>query len=128
VENKPVPKTRTLALEQDAEVLVTYQLDLLAQVEAQLRAVHHTMRAIEKLRGGHAHVGPELTKGEQQHMLKGLSVELESLEQQIETQHECCRDMQRTIKKMQSRFTKFKHVAGRMARTDSAGPEEQTLR
>ena len=34
-------------LEQDAELLAAYQLDLLAQLERQLRAVHLTMRHIE---------------------------------------------------------------------------------
>lgn len=37
-------------LEQMAEWLALEQIDLLAQVEAQVRFVHHTMRRIEKLR------------------------------------------------------------------------------
>ena len=43
-------------LEDMAEWLAVEQLDLLAQVEAQVRAVHHTMRSIEKLRGGRHHI------------------------------------------------------------------------
>ena len=39
------------ALEMDAEFLVLDQLDLLAQVEAQLRAVHHTMRRMRNCAG-----------------------------------------------------------------------------
>ena len=37
-------------VEQEAGSLVVYQLDLLAQLEHQLRAVHQSMRRIETLR------------------------------------------------------------------------------
>ena len=56
-----------------AEWLALEQLDLLAQVEAQVRSVHHTMRAIEKLRGGEHHVGPELSNGERGTVLTAWS-------------------------------------------------------
>ena len=39
------PATRR-KLESEAEVLAASQLDLLAQIEAQLRAVHHLMRRL----------------------------------------------------------------------------------
>ena len=44
-------------------MLAIYQLDLLADVERQVRAVQHTMRHIEKLRGVRQRVGPELSNG-----------------------------------------------------------------
>jgi hypothetical protein len=44
--DEPQRATARRALEQDAELLVVYQLDLLAQIEAPLIAVHRTMRAI----------------------------------------------------------------------------------
>ena len=58
-----------LDFEDDAEVLFVQHLDLLAQLEAQLRAVHHTMRRIERLRGGSRRVGPELANGERESIL-----------------------------------------------------------
>jgi hypothetical protein len=48
----------------EAEVLVAYQLDLLARIEHQLRSVHKTMRQIEKLRSSQHRVGPELSNGQ----------------------------------------------------------------
>jgi hypothetical protein len=61
------------AFEGEAEVLVVYQLDLLAQLEAQLRAVQHTMRCIEKLRATNNRVGPELTNAGRGETLKILA-------------------------------------------------------
>jgi hypothetical protein len=56
-------RERVLAtFEQDAETLVTYELDLLAELERQIRAVHRTMRHIEKLRAPTLRIGPEILK------------------------------------------------------------------
>jgi hypothetical protein len=48
------------AFEAEAELLAVHQLDLLSQLEAQLRAVHKTMRIIEKLRSEKHWIGPRL--------------------------------------------------------------------
>jgi hypothetical protein len=55
--------------ERDADMLAVYQVDLLAQVERQVRAVHHTMRHIEKLRSARTRVGPELSNGQRDEVL-----------------------------------------------------------
>ena len=100
--------------EREAELLVVHQLDLLAQIEAQLRAVHHTMRRIERLRGGKHHVGAELSNGERATTLAGLSGELEDLDQHLLMEHECCDLMQETIKEMQARLADLKQTAARL--------------
>ena len=108
--------SRLLAVERDAELLVVEQLDLLAQVEAQVRAVHHTMRRIEKLRGAKYRVGPELSNGQRQEMLQGLLDELHALETHLRLQHECGREMQATVEKMQRRLMDLKSAAEQTAR------------
>lgn len=107
------------AFEMDAEFLVLDQLDLLAQVEAQLRAVHHTMRHIEKLRGGKHRVGPELPDGLRQDTLHGLTAELEALDAHLATQHECSRHMLTTVERMRQRLALVK-------RGDAPSPREAT--
>jgi ribosomal 50S subunit-associated protein YjgA (DUF615 family) len=96
------------AFETDAEFLVLEQLDLLAQVEAQLRAVHHTMRRIEKLRAAKHRVGPELSEGLRRETLHGLTAELEALDAQLATQHSCCHEMLHTVERMRHRLTSVK--------------------
>src|SRR5437867_6187205 len=86
--------------EQDAEKLVVYQLDLLAQLERQLRAVHHTMRHIEKLRSTQHRVGPELSNGRRGGELESLSDEIAQLDVHFRAEHECCTEMQITIAHM----------------------------
>jgi hypothetical protein len=112
--------------EREAEMLVVHQLDLLAQIEAQLRAVHHTMRRIERLRGGKRHVGPELSNGERATTLAGLSGELEDLDQHLLIEHECCGLMQETIKEMQARLAGLKQTAARLEQhSDQREPPNQ---
>jgi hypothetical protein len=111
--------TTRRALEQDAELLVVYQLDLLAQIEGQLRAVHHTMRAIEKLRGPKSRVGPELSNGQRQDTMEGLSHELTALDRFLAGQHESCRDMQEIIEKMQARLADLKTATMHAGNTDA---------
>jgi len=93
-----------VAFEADAEFLVLEQLDLLAQVESQLRAVHHTMRRIEKLRTAKHRVGPELSDGVRGDTLEGLSAELEALDSHLASQHSCCLHMLNTVDKMRNRL------------------------
>jgi prefoldin subunit 5 len=88
------------SLERDAEILVALQLDLVAQLECQLRAVHRTMRKIEQLRSAKSRVGRELSSGEKATTLNHLTDELTAIDQELNTQHESCREMQSTVDKM----------------------------
>ena len=100
------------SLEDDAELLVAYQLDLLAQIEAQLRSVHHTMRGIEKLRGPKSRVGPELSNGQSHETMTALSKEFAVLDAHLQGQHESCRAMQEIVEKMQERLAALRALAG----------------
>ena len=101
------------AFEEEAEALATYQLDLLAHLERQIRAVHHTMRHIEKLRSLQHRVGPELSNGQREQTLGHLADEVTDLDAHITTEHECCADMQSTIAHMRERISRLRvRVAG----------------
>jgi hypothetical protein len=91
------------ALEDSAERLAAEQLDLLAQLEQQLRAVRHTMTHIEKLRSARWRVGPELTIGERERVLLALSDAVASLDQQLVIEHGGCVEMQSIIGQMRAR-------------------------
>jgi hypothetical protein len=108
------------AFERDAELLVVHQLDLVAQIEAQLRAVHHAMRRIEQLRGTRLRVGAELSNRERQTMLTGLSTEVAELDKHLSEEHQCCRLMQDTIAQMQERLAALKQTATRLDRLRDA--------
>ena len=73
-------KQQLEGFEREAEALAVYQLDLLAQLERQLRAVHHTMRHIEKLRSVKHRIGTELSDNERGDELVTLSREIAELE------------------------------------------------
>ena len=106
------------ALEQDAELLVLEQLDLLAQVEAQVRAVHHTMRRIEKLRAAKFRSGQaELSNGQRADVLVGLWEELRALEEQFDLQHRCGKEMQKTVERMQERLKVLREAAAQASET-----------
>ena len=89
-------------------MLVVLQLDLLADVERQVRAVHQTMRHIEKLRGVRSRVGPELSNAQRNHTLSNLEDEIVALEQHFVTEQECCSDMHTTINKMRTRLAEMR--------------------
>ena len=99
--------------EDHAEELVVYQLDLLAHLEQQLRAAHHLMRNIEKLRNvkkkrrGTA----ELSDGERGDTLSHLDTELDALDTQVRTQRQLCSDMHQTINQMQKKLEECRRVA-----------------
>jgi hypothetical protein len=99
------------SLELDAEILVAHQLDLVAQLECQLRAVHRTMRQIEQLRNAERRVGPQLSNGEKANTLNHLSDELTAIDQELETQHESCREMQATVDKMRAKLRAMKRAS-----------------
>jgi chaperonin cofactor prefoldin len=98
-------------LELDAEMLVALQLDLVAQLERQLRAVHRTMRQIERLRNAKRRVGRELSNGEKATTLNHLTDELTAIDQELKTQHESCREMQSTVDKMRARLRGMKRAS-----------------
>jgi hypothetical protein len=116
------------ALEEEAEVLVNYQVDLIGQLERQLRAIHHTMRQIEKLRGSALRVGRELSNGEKVDTLRHLSDELFSIDHELATQHESCMEMQTAIGEMRGRLRVLRQTTEPDgASSDSEQPTETTL-
>jgi hypothetical protein len=100
--------------EGEAELLVVYQLDLLAQIEAQLRAAHVAMRRIESLRRASLRVGPELSHLQRQIALVGLSEDVAQLDHQLSDEHDCCGVIQDAIKSMQTRLADLKHASARL--------------
>jgi hypothetical protein len=114
--------------EDDAEVLFVQHLDLLAQLEMQLRAVHHTMHAIERLRGGSRRVGPELANGERENILLGLGREIDELDRQIGIEQQCCRAMQTTISVLQQRVATLKRLTARLRETREPSAQENADR
>jgi chaperonin cofactor prefoldin len=113
---------RRFDLEFDAEVLVALQLDLVAQLERQLRAVHRTMRQIEQLRNAKRRVGPELSNGEKSTTLNHLTDELTAIDHELKTQHESCREMQTTVDKMRARLRAMQ----RASPTDTSSGEPES--
>jgi hypothetical protein len=110
--------------ERDADMLAVYQLDLLAQVERQVRAVHHTMRHIEKLRSARTRVGPELSNGQRDEVLVSLADEITALDAQWSVEHASCLEMQTTIAKMHQRLVALRRRASgdTLSLTDSLEP------
>jgi hypothetical protein len=109
----PSDATTVRALvEREAEHLVAWQLDLLAQLEHQLRAVHHTMRQIEKLRTAKVRVGNELSNGQKIDTLDHLTDELGAIDHELQTQHESCQLMLGTVEKMRGRLRDIRSGAG----------------
>ena len=108
------------AFEREAEILVTHQLDLIAQLERQLRGIHRTMRQIERLRGAKHRQGPELSNGEKGETLNRLAVELTAIDTELGTQHESCLEMQATIGQMRARLRALQQPSN-TSQTD--GPE-----
>jgi phage-related tail protein len=101
-------------VEGEAEVLVAYQLDLLAQLECQLRAVHRTMRQIEKLRSATARrEGATPSNGEKLDALEHLTREVEAIDRELATQHESCGLMLETVETMRGRLDQLRQSSGR---------------
>jgi chaperonin cofactor prefoldin len=120
----PFRKSQIAEFELEAELLVAHQLDLLAQIENQLRATQTMMRGIEKLRGVAKRVGPELTNGERLEVLATLTQELEGLDDQLLVQHQSTGDMQATLEKMRHRLLTVRRAAEkRLAEAHKAGLE-----
>ena len=98
-------------VERQSEYLVVYQLDLLAQLERQLRAVHQTMRRIETLRSAKDCVGNELSNGQKIDTLDHLAEELTAIDQELQTQHESCQLMLGTVDQMRERLRQIRTPA-----------------
>jgi enoyl-CoA hydratase/carnithine racemase len=99
-------------VEQEAEHLVVHQLDLLAQLERQLRAVRLTMRRIEKLRGAQNRIGDELSNGQKLDTLDHLADEVHVIDRELQTQHESCQLMLATVEKMRERLRPLRQASG----------------
>ena len=97
--------------ERDTEMLASCQLDLLSQLERQLRAVHHTMLHIDKLRHFAHHVEPEPSTVERQPALTRVDEAIEALDSQLQVEHSCCSHMRDTIIKMQARVADLRRRA-----------------
>jgi hypothetical protein len=96
-------QVRALELEREAEILVVQQVDLLAQLEQQLRAAHGMMRHIQKLRGTkRRRPGPRPSILERRGSLEALGREVANLERELDTHRQSCADILRTIDHMLS--------------------------
>jgi hypothetical protein len=105
-------------VEREAEALVAYQLDLLAQLECQLRAVHRTMRQIEKLRSAEGRrEGVRVSNGEKLDALEHLTHEVEAIDEELATQHESCGLMLETVETMRGRLRELRKSSTRMRTT-----------
>jgi hypothetical protein len=113
------PPTAVKAFEGEAELLAVHQLDLLSQLEAQLRAVHRTMRIIEKLRSDKHRVVRELEHDERVAALSALASELGAIDEELQVQHRSCGDMQELIRGMQTRLSTMRAIATGQGRASS---------
>ena len=72
-----------------------------------------------------AESGAELSNGQRRTTLTELSSDIAELDKQLTEEHDCCRLMQATIKKMQQRLSALKHTAGQLENEgDPASPDE----
>jgi hypothetical protein len=94
-------------------MLAISHLDLLAQLERQLRAVHQTMRHIDKLRHLKRRVEPAApVAADQLHVAPtSLDEDIEALESHLHVEHSCCSHMRDTIIKMQCRVADLRKHA-----------------
>ena len=115
------------ALELEAEVLVAHQLDLVAQLERQLRAVHLTMRRIEQLRSArHRRSGSDApSNGDRDRTLVRLADELTSIDSELDTQHALCLEMQGTVEKMRLRLRAMKRQSVAASASDDPDSTSQ---
>ena len=102
------PERIRKTVEREAEALAVYQLDLLGQLEHQLRAVHRTMRQIEKLRGSDKPTVRSHSNGEKIDALDHLTDELGVIDEELNTQHESCQVMLTTVEQMRDRLRQIR--------------------
>jgi hypothetical protein len=108
------------SLENRAEELTANQLDLLAQIEAHLRAVQHTMRTISTMRAAKFRIGPALSNGERLVALTDLAEQMIAIESHLRIQMETCGEMDRLIGKMLKATADARAMAQKLA--DTADP------
>jgi hypothetical protein len=94
-------------------MLAVSHLDLLAQLERQLRALHQTMRHIDKLRNLKRRVDPPapLSPDQSPAAATSLDGEIDALDSHLHVEHSCCSHMRDTIIKMQSRVADLRRRA-----------------
>jgi hypothetical protein len=111
-------------LEGLAEHLNAHQVELIAQIERHLRAVHHTMLRIGTLRDARHRVGPELLNGDRRAALTGLADEIGAIEDQLELQEDTCREMHAIVMRMQEGASDLRLMAERLKlQADDASEE-----
>lgn len=103
-------------------MLAVYQVDVIAQIQHQLRSARHTLRLIERLRADPHRVGPELNDRQRRDTLKALADEWTELDTQLTAQHDCCTDFQTTIAAMLDRLRGGRTARG--AAPSSTGPDD----
>jgi uncharacterized coiled-coil protein SlyX len=105
-------------------MLAAYQLDLQAQIEAQLRGVHHMIRRLERLRSPEHRVGAEPSNGERGDALAGLSDEVAGLDRQLTTQRQSVEEMLALVTQMQERVSQLGRTAQHLVRRRNASAED----
>jgi len=125
---------RTAILEEfenSAEKLVAHQLDLLAQLEAQLRGVRNMMRHMERLRSPNRRVGAEPSNGERgdglahlSHDLTVLDVELATQQQSVDAMHQLVGGMLTCLYQLKRAAEQWESRARESAQDQSTGASE----
>jgi len=113
--NEASKATILRGLEDQADLLNAYQVDLVAQIEAHLRAVHHTMRRISSVRAARYRIGPELSNGERVEALKDLASEMTEIQSQINIQAKTCDHMGQLVVQMQETAVHLRRMAQKLA-------------
>jgi hypothetical protein len=101
-------------LEGCAEQLTERHDALIAQIESQLRAVHHTLHRIGTLRSARHRVGPELSDSARHTAVAGLTDEIIAIEAHLEEQEDTCRAMHAMIRKMYEGVSDLRLLAARL--------------
>jgi hypothetical protein len=70
--------------------------------------------------------GPELTNGQRASTLTDLSSEMAAIDRNLQEEHECCGEMQQTIKQMQAHVSRLKQLAqhANLEKADSTSPRQ----
>ena len=93
------------AFEHDAAYLALEQLELVAQLEEELRAVRQTMTHINKLRDARS-----LSNDQREAALSDLAKGVTVLEQLLDAETTCCAEIKKTIARMFQRVANLRRV------------------
>ncbi len=99
-------------VERLAEWVFTQHLDLLAQAEAQLRALRHRIGRVERLRAAKQRLGAEPSDDERFAVVTGLLDEIARLDEQLILERHCCGEMQKTVSEMHQRLEGLRDLPG----------------